>query len=488
MNQNPDSSTDNTDAPAAVVLSSTGEQVADARGQLSWALFEFARSPYVSLVFIFVFAPYFANVVVGDPVRGQELWGLGNTIVGILIAVLAPILGAISDRMGRRKTWLAGIVAIMAPGCMALWFAMPGGEGGLPVILILVLVTSMLACFQISEVFHNAMLPSIALPSRIGRLSGLGLAVGNSGTLAALIIMLFGIALPASGLVDWPFLPETPLFGLDPDAQEHNRIAGPFAGLWLIIFSIPLFLWTPDRASTGVTARQAVGQGLRQLLLTVKKVRQVSNVGLYLLARMFYNDGKVAILAYTGIYAAGTFQWGLVEMLIFAIVLTPFSISGGLLGGRIDDLLGSRRAIQLSIGGTIVFMIGAVTTNPKQLFLFFPYDSLAAGPVWSSPYFSTLPELIYLFMFMLMAFSITAAFTSSRSMMARIAPVSMMSQFFGLYALSGSATAFLGHGTVTFFTRISNSQAVGFASVVILLSLGLLILHWVHEERAADII
>ncbi|HMB59430.1 MAG TPA: hypothetical protein VKN35_05940, partial [Xanthomonadales bacterium] len=111
MNQNPDSSTDNTDAPAAVVLSSTGEQVADARGQLSWALFEFARSPYVSLVFISVFAPYFANVVVGDPVRGQELWGLGNTIVGILIAVLAPILGAISDRMGRRKTWLAGIVA-----------------------------------------------------------------------------------------------------------------------------------------------------------------------------------------------------------------------------------------------------------------------------------------------------------------------------------------------------------------------------------------
>ena len=424
----------------------------------------------------------------GDPVRGQELWGLGNTIVGIFIAVLGPILGAISDRMGRRKTWLAGIVAVMAPGCMALWFAMPGAQGGLSIVVILVLVTSMLACFQISEVFHNAMLPSIALPSRIGRLSGLGLAVGNSGTLAALLIMLFGIALPASGLVNWNFLPDRPLFGLNPAVEEHNRIAGPFAGIWLLVFSIPLFLWTPDRPSTGITVRQAVKQGLGQLWLTVRQVRQVSNVGLFLLARMFYNDGKVAILAYTGIFAAGTFGWGLVEMLVFAIILTPFSISGGLLGGRIDDWLGSRRAIQISIGGTALFLVGAATTSPSRLFGLIPYDSVAAGPVWSSPYFSTLPELVYLIMFMLMAFSITAAFTSSRSMMARIAPVSMMSQFFGLYALSGSATAFLGHGTVTFFTRISNSQAVGFVSVVILLCLGLFLLHWVREERAADII
>jgi len=468
-------------------ISSTGEVAANLRGQVSWALFEFARSPYVSLVFVFVFAPYFATTVVGDPVRGQGLWGLANTLVGIFIGIVAPILGAISDRMGRRKTWIAGIVAIMVPCCFALWFAMPGAVGGLPVPAIMVLVAALLACFMFSEMFHNAMLPSLAAADRIGRLSGMGISIGNGGTLLALIIMLFGVALPASGLVDWAFLPERPLFGLDPETHEHNRIAGPIAGLWLTIFIIPMLLWTPDRPSTGVSLKQAVGEGLGKVWVTIKRVRQVRNVGLYLLARMFYNDGKVAILAYSGIYAVGTFKWELVEILIFAIVLAPFSISGGLVGGWLDDKFGSKRAILITIGGTCIGMLGAVSCNPTGLFFFIPYDAAVAGPIWGLPYFQTLPEIIYIIMFMLLAATITAAFASSRSMMARISPVSNMNQFFGLYALSGTATAFLGHGTVTFFTAVFDSQAIGFASVIILLAAGLVLMHWVREERADEI-
>jgi UMF1 family MFS transporter len=469
-------------------LSSTGEKVSDTRGQISWALSEFARSPYVSLVYVFVFAPYFANTVVGDPVRGQELWGLGNTIVGVFIAFLAPLLGAISDRMGRRKTWIAGISAIMVPCCFALWYAMPGAQGGLPIPVILVLAATLLACFMFSEVFHNAMLPSLVSAGRIGRLSGLGLAVGNSGTLLALIFMLTSIALPASGLVDWAFLPEKPLFGLDPETHEHNRIAGPIAGAWLVIFILPLLLWTPDRPSTAIGAKQAVGEGMKQVWMTVKRVRELKNVGIFLLARTLYTDGKVAILAYAGIYAAGIFQWELVEMLLFAILLAPFSISGGFIGGWLDSRFGSRRAIQITIGGTCIGMLGAVSSTPDQLLYFIPYDAAVAGPVWGSPYFQTLPELIYLVMFMLMASAITAAFAASRAMMARISPISMMSQFFGLYALSGSVTAFFGHGIVTLFTGVFNSQRAGFASVILLLFSGLVIMRWVREERAEELV
>jgi len=467
----------------AVELSSTGEHAADRRGQFSWALVEFARSPYLGLIFIFVFPPYFATTIVGDAVRGQEMWGLANTLVSMVIGALAPILGAISDRQGRRKTWLAGIFAIMVPCCFALWYAMPGAQGGLSVTMILVLTATLLGCFLISEVFHNSMLPSIAQPERIGMLSGLGLSLNNLGNMLALIGMLLGVALPASGLVDWPFLPDRPLFGLDPELQEHNRIAGPIAGAWLLIFVLPFMLWTPDRPSTGINVRQAVTEGLGQVWYTIRKARQVSNVGLYLLARMFYNDAKVAIIAYSGIYAAGTFHWSLIEMLLFAIILAPFSIVGGAMGGWMDRRLGAKLSIQITISVVAVVTLGAVTCGPDRL-LFMAWTPGEQAGGWGLPYFQTLPERVYFGMYMVMAMFIAAAFATSRSMMARIAPVPMMSQFFGLYALSGSATAFLGHGMVTFFTSAFDSQSIGLGSAVLLLLIGLALMTRVREERA----
>jgi len=472
------------DAPTPL-LSSTGEPAADRRGQIAWALVEGARSPYLSLVLIFVFAPYFANFVIGDPVRGQELWGLSNTLVSMVCGAIAPFLGAMCDRQGRRKPWLVAIFALMIACCFALWYAMPGAEGGLPVPAILVLAATLLGSFLISEVFHNAMLPSLAPTERIGWLSGLGLSLNNTCSMLAMVTMLAFIALPASDLVDWPFLPDRPLFGLDPGQQEHNRIAGPLAGTWLLVLSLPFFLWTPDRAATGVRAGQAIREGIGQVWMTIRQARRHANVGLYLLARMFYNDGKVAVIAYSGIYAAGAFHWELIEMLVFGIVLTPFSIAGGWLGGRMDTLLGSKRAIQLTIGVTSLATLGAVSCAEHRIF-FLPYDAVAAGPAWGSPYFSTWPELAYLGSVMVMAMFITAAFATSRAMMARIAPIPMMSQFFGLYALSGNATAFLGHGMVTFFTAVSGSQGVGIGSVLILFSVGLVLMHWVREERADD--
>ena len=473
---------------AAQELSTTGETPADLRGQLSWALFEFARSPYISLVYVFVFPPYFASVVIGDPVRGQESWSLANTIVGICVALLAPLIGAVSDRTGPRKPWLAAVALIMSVSCMLLWFAMPGAQGGLPVDVILLLVIILATCFQFTEVFHNAMLASIATPARVGGLSGLGIATGNLGTLTAMLVMLFGVALPASGMTLGGLLPEKPLFGLDPATHEHSRIAGPVAGVWFLIFIVPLLLWTPDRPATGVSARRAVREGLEQLWLTLKRVRRVSNVALFLLARMLYTDAKVAILAYAGIYAAGVFGWELAELLLFAVLLAPFSISGGFIGGWLDDTLGSKRAIQISVGLTCIGMVGAVATTPDRILFVFPYDAAAAGSLWSFPYFQTLPEVVYLLTFALLAITITAAFCTSRTMMARIAPVSMMNQFFGLYALSGTATAFLGHALVAAFTRAFDSQRAGFVSLIILLLAGLAVMFRVREERAADIV
>lgn len=467
-------------------LSATGEVPAGRRGQISWALFEFARSPYISLIYVFVFPPYFANVVIGDPVRGQEAWSLANTVVGLCVALFAPLLGAISDRAGPRKPWLAAVTLVMSVSCILLWFAMPGAQGGLSVGAILVLVVILATCFQFTEVFHNAMLASIAPANRVGGLSGFGIATGNLGTLTAMLVMLFGVALPASGVTIGGLLPERPLFGLDPATHEHSRIAGPVAGLWFLVFVMPLMLWTPDRPSTGVTARQAVSEGLGQLWFTIKRARRVSNVALYLLARMLYTDGKVAVLAYSGIYAAGVFGWGLTDLLLFALVLSPFSISGGFIGGWLDNRFGSKRAIQLSVGLSCLGIIGAVSTTPGEI-LFLAYDAGATGPLWAIPYFQTLPEVVYIVFVMMLAITITAAFCTSRTMMARIAPISMMSQFFGLYALSGTATSFLGHALVAAFTAAFASQRAGFASLVILMLAGFLLMFWVRQERAPEL-
>jgi UMF1 family MFS transporter len=437
------------------------------------------------LIFVYVFPSYFANLIAGDPVRGQALWGSANTVTSILVGALAPVLGAIADRQGRRKPWLALTFAIMIPCCFALWYAMPGATSGLSVTGILAIVAVLLACFLIGEVFHNSMLPSIAEPDRLASLSGLGLSLNAVAVMVSMSLMLVFCALPGSG-VSWPFLPDAPVFGLDPQKQEHIRISGPVAGTWLLLLAMPFMIWTPDRPSTGISMRRAVREGMEQLRRTIREARRLSNVGRYLVARMFYNDGKVAMVAYSAIYAAGNFKWGVVQLILFGMLLTPSSIAGGLLVGSIESRLGGRRTIFLTVGVTGLALVGAISCAQDRIF-FVHLAGASSTPLWSFPYFNTLPEIVFIAMYMIIGCSIAAAFATSRSMMARIAPKSMLSQFFGLYALSGNATAFMGHGLVTLFTKMFLSQAIGLASTLILLAIGLLLMRGVNEERAPDL-
>lgn len=467
---------------ATEVTASAG-QSKDLPGQISWAMYEFARTPYVGLVFIFAFAPYFANTVVGDPVKGQEIWSMTNTIVGVCVGLLAPIIGAMADSTGRPKVWVAATVAIMTPCCLVLWYAMPATMGGPSIFTIALIIIVLTVSFEFGQVFHNSMLLSLVGKSNVGRLSGLGLAMANIGGLTSTLILLFGIALPAANDPYFSFLPNAPLFGLDTETHEHSRIVGPIAGVWLLLFSIPFFLWAPDRRGRGTPLRHALRQGLKNLHATVRQARRLSNVGRYLIARMLYNDAMVAIQAYSGIIAVGMFQWDLTALLFFSLCLSPFTILGGFVGGWLDGLMGSKFTILASIVGTGFFLIAALSMAPDRIFYIVPYDT-ASGPLWAFPYFQTLPEVLFLVMYMGLAMTVTTAFVSSRAMMAKISPVEMASQFFGLYAVSGWATAFLGHGLVAFFTGVFLSQKVGFAAVLVLMVPALILMSRVREERA----
>ncbi|MBP6689847.1 MAG: MFS transporter [Hyphomonadaceae bacterium] len=443
------------------------------KGAWSWALFEWARNPWVILGTIYVFAPYVSNVVIGDPVRGQAMIAGWHATAGIIIAVTSPFLGAASDRMGRRKPLLAVCIAALALCVAAMWWALPNGAG-LPIWLLGAITTASGVAFVYTEVLHNSMLTRAAPPGILSRVSGMGLALGNAASVLLLLFVLVTMALP--GQVALPFLPDAPMFGLDRAAHEPDRAVTILSAAWLVLFAIPLFLYTPDLVTTGERFGDAVKHGVGNVIRTIRKLNDYRNVALFLIARMLYADGKTGILIFSGVYASGVMGWDLLEMLSYGILLSVFAVSGGILSGWLDHAIGLKRAVVLEIAVTLACMLFMVSMSPETMF-FMPITPNVA--IWESPLFATAPEVAYLGFAIIIAISITAAYGSSRALMARLAPAGMEGEVFGLYALSGSATAFLAPGLVAYFTTTYHSLRAGFASIAILLLAGLTLLFFV---------
>jgi len=458
----------------------TGGPIASTIGQWSWAGYEGARNPYVLLVTIYLFGPYFTNHVVGDPVRGQVIWAAISSWGAFATALAAPFLGAIADIGGRRKPWIAAYTAIMVVAMLLLWYS-PMHAGIRDIVFIGALVITANFAFEFSNVFVSAMLPSLAPSGRIGPLSGLGLAMGNAAGIVLMIFMLLAFALP--GKVDWPFVPAHTLWGVSQALHEPERLAGPISGIWLLVFSVPLFLFTPDKPARGMGTLAAMRNGTRAVINTIKSLRHYRNIGHYLMARMIFNDGMSAVLLFGGIYASGTFHWGVLQMLVYGLELSVFAVIGGIFGGWLDNRFGSKRAIFVSIGGTAIFFGLSLTMAPDRILWFIPYD-VHAPPVNGLPFFNTWPELIFLMIVNGVAVLITAGYANARTMLARIAPPEKMTEFFGFMSLSGSSTTFLANTAVTFMTALTQTQRGGISIILAFLVVGLIWMTFVKEERA----
>jgi len=459
----------------------TGGPIASRIGQVSWATYEGARNPYVLLVTIYIFAPYFTRFVVGDPVRGQIIWAAISSYGAFATAIAAPFLGAIADVGGRRKPWIGVYTAIMAVAMLLMWRAMPHSSmGAIAFIGALVIIANF--AFEFSNVFLSAMLPSIAPAKRIGPLSGLGLSLGNAAGIVLMIFMLYCFALP--GKVHWSFIPAQPLFGISEAAHEPDRLAGPISGIWLLLLSMPLFFFTPDKPSAGLPALAAMRSGVRSVIATIRSLRHYRNVAHYLFARMIFNDGMSAVLLFGGIYASGTFHWGTLQMLVYGLELSVFAVVGGLFGGWLDNRFGSKRAIFVSIGGTAVFFALSLLMAPDRILWVIPYDYHHLPHVWSLPFFNTWPEIIFLMIVNGVAVCITAGYANARTMLARIAPPEKMTEFFGFMSLSGSSTTFLANVAVTTMTALTQSQRGGISIILVFLLVGLAWMSVVKEERA----
>ncbi|MBV9044206.1 MAG: MFS transporter [Alphaproteobacteria bacterium] len=460
--------------------SATGGPIASRLGQVSWAMFECARIPYVLLVTIYLFGPYFTRHVFSDPVQGQSVWAAISSWGGIATAVAAPFLGAIADNGGRRKPWIFVYTVMMVASMLAMWVATPHAPvGTLWLIAIAIIVANF--SYEFSSVFHNAMLPTIAPHDRVGPLSGLGLSLGN---LAGIILLGFMfVAFSAPGNLHWFFIPDHPLFGISRELHTPERLTGPISGIWLAIFALPLFLFTPDKPSTGIPVRRQMALGVRAVWSTIKSLRHYRNIGMYLIARIFFNDGMGAVLLFGGIYAASTFDWEPLAMMTYGLELSVFAVLGGFVGGWLDNRLGSKRAIFVSVGGTLLFFCLSLTFAPDRMFWFIPYD-VHAAPINDLPFFNTWPQVIYLLIVNGVAVLITAGYANARTMMARIAPAEKMTEFFGLMSLSGTAATPFANGAVSIMTAWTMSQRGGLLPIIGFLGVGILLMFFVKEERA----
>ncbi|KAF0120751.1 MAG: MFS transporter UMF1 family [Xanthobacteraceae bacterium] len=451
--------------PPVTVSAAAPDKPADRPAIVGWVLFDWAAQPYFTLINTFVYAPFFASAVAANPVEGQAMWGFATSAAGIAIALLSPVLGAIADASGRRKPWIAAFGLLLVVGASLLWLGKPGAPETIAIVLVAFVLATIGAEF--ATVFNNSMMPTLVSPERIGRLSGLGWAVGYVGGMMSLIFMLgFLVASPETGRT---LIGLEPLFGLDAAQREGDRAAGPLTALWFILFVIPLFLFTPD-----VPARMSMGEAVRSgfasLKATVKEVRRHRNVLVFLLANMIYMDGLVALFALGGIYAAGVFGWTTIEIGLFGILLTITGTAGALLGGRLDD------TFFLTFAVVTILLIG-----PGHVFFIFQ----TTPPTPGDGLFATAPERVYLVLGGLIGAAAGPLQAASRSLLVRLAPREQIGQFFGLFALSGKVTAFIGPFLASVVTLALNDQRAGLGMLAIMFLIGASILAFVRVERAS---
>ncbi|MEE2661577.1 MAG: MFS transporter [Pseudomonadota bacterium] len=409
----------------------------DKKSRFSWCLFDWANSAFPTVIVTFVFSTYFVTNVAQDEVTGTAQWGLAVSISGLIIALLSPFLGAISGKMGQRKVWLGlfSLITIFSAG--VLWFVRPEVDY---VVWALIAFAVANIGFEVGQVFYNALLPAIAPRQLTGRLSGWGWGMGYGGGLCCLLISLF---IFVQG--------NPPPLGLDAESAEHVRVVGPIVALWFAIFSLPLFVFVREPIQGNVPLYDALRAGTRSLLNTIRNIREYRHIAWFFLARLLYVDGMNTMFVFGGIYAAGTFGMGIAEVMEFGVALNVSAGLGAIGFAWLDDKLGARNIVLLALSGLVALGIPLLIIESK---------------LW----FWIIGLLLGLFM--------GPAQSASRSLMVHLAPVSLQTEMFGLYALSGKATAFVGPLILGFVTLASGSQRIGMVTVLVLIAGGLVVVFW----------
>lgn len=407
----------------------------------SWTFYDWANQSYATVIQTFVFAAYFTSQVATDTERATTHWSLTIGLTGLVVALSGPFLGAVADRAGRRKPWIGVNTLICSIATAGLWFVYPHPSDYWLALGLLAVATFGV---QTATIFYNAMLADIASRQEYGRWSGRGWAMGYVGGICCLVAVLY------------LFVREGALVPLDREMAEHVRASFPFVSFWLVFFALPLFLFTPDRQASGLAKKQAIREGLKQLRDSLRNIREHKEIVRFLIAWAFCTDGLATIFALGGVYAAGTFGMDETQILLFGISLSLTAGAGAFGFSWVDERIGSKKTILLGLTGLFIFstLILVVTQN----FWFWTFGLLLGvfvGPVQAS----------------------------SRTYLSHAAPEKMRGQLFGVFALAGKSTSFLGPLLVGGLTALFQSQRLGLAIIPVYFLVGWLIMRGVPEMK-----
>ncbi len=429
---------------------SSGSRPAARRGAVaSWCLYDWANSAFTTLVVTFVYATWFTQTFAEDADRGAVLWSRGVTASSLIVALVSPVLGAMADRAGRRRRFLAASTLISVGATAWLAFIVPGSANAALAALALFVVANV--GFEVGMVFYNSFLPGLSTPRTIGRISGCAWGLGYAGGLACLVVALFGlIGLGESA----PWLP------LSTRNDFNIRASNLLVAAWFLLFSLPALTLlrddVPPRTGASAGGSPAVVRGaFRDLGRTVARMRDYPDIVRFLVARLIYNDGLITVFAFGGVYAAGTFGMQTAEVIVFGIALNVAAGLGAFLFGLVDDRVGGRATLLWSLAGLFVCSLAAVAAPDKTWF-------------WAAA--------------MAMGLFMGPNQSASRSLMGRFAPRRYESEFFGFFAFSGKATAFLGPMLLGLITA-GYGQRAGVSVVLAFFLVGGLLLFRVNEAR-----
>ncbi|MCL6282401.1 MFS transporter [Ruegeria sp. 2012CJ41-6] len=438
-----------------------------------WWFFDWASQPYQSLLVTFIFGPYFAGVAAeyfsttglseqAAAARAQVVWANCLTITGMIIAFSAPLMGSFADITGRRIPWIFAFSAMYVLGSAALWFALPDGSN---MWLMLVAFGFGFIGAEYALIFINSQLPDISSKEDVGEISGSGFAFGYFGGLISLAIMLLLFVEQPNGKT---LIGLAPAFGLNAAQMEGTRFVGPMTAVWYIVFMIPYFLWMRDGKRTG--KKGSLLGALRQLKQSVLGLRHRFSLSSYLASSMLYRDALNGLYSFGGIYARLVLEWDLIKIGIFGIVSVLASAIFVYFGGKLDRRLGPKPVIVMAICILILVCTVIVGMDRTQVFGI----TLPAG--------SPLPDIVFFSCGILIGGMGGILQSASRSLMVRHTAPEHPTESFGLYGLSGRATAFLAPMLIAAATTFFGDARLGVSPVIGLFILGLILLRWVRPE------
>lgn len=445
----------------------------------AWMAFDWASQPFYTVGLTFVFGPYFAVVAAeyfmssgvesgAAKAQAQSLWSSGQTVSGLIIAFTAPFLGAFADNSGRKIPWIAFFSVMFVVAISMIWMLTPDGTA-LYLVLILFFIAFIAAESALN--FVNAILPSLGNKDEVGRISGSGAAFGYWGGVVSLAIMLLVFVEQDSGRTI--FVGLEPPFGLNPNEKEGTRFVGPFIAIWFAVFMIPFFMWVRDDPTTGgkSTNLRAVAGDLWGTMKSVAERKSLLN---FLVGSMFYRDALNALYAFGGVYAALVLDWGITAIGVFGVVAAIAAAITTWIAGLADARFGPKPVIRVAVWLLILVSVTIVGTSREQIF-------------WITlPIASTLPDAVFYVCGAIIGGAGGAVYTASRSMMVRHTHPDRPAEAFGLFALSGKATAFLAPAGITLFTWWTGNTQLGFLPVIILFLMGLFLLKWVKPQGDRD--